>query len=50
MVRFYKHLRAGSDVASSLRAAQLDMLHHSDSRLRAPNAWAGMQVIGFGGI
>ena len=50
MIRFYEHLHAGKDVANSLRAAQLELLRQDDSALRAPRAWAGMQVLGFGGI
>jgi CHAT domain-containing protein len=50
LVQFYRHLRAGKDGANALRAAQLDLLHGKDERLRAPSKWAGFQFLGFGGI
>jgi CHAT domain-containing protein len=47
---FYRHLRAGADGANALRAAQLERLHATASTLRAPEHWAGFQLLGFGGI
>jgi CHAT domain-containing protein len=50
LIRFYEHFHAGKDTASALQAAQLDLLHGEDVALQDPFKWAGIQVIGYGGI
>lgn len=46
LVSFHRHYRAGSDAATALQAAQLDLLGSDSAGLRSVLAWAPFQVIG----
>jgi CHAT domain-containing protein/Tfp pilus assembly protein PilF len=46
MVRFYRHLRAGKSKDEALRAAQIELIHGDDERLRLPYYWAAFQIYG----
>jgi CHAT domain-containing protein len=48
MVAFHRHLRQGSDPATALRAAKLEMMASRDSLLRSPRTWAAFEAIGAG--
>jgi CHAT domain-containing protein len=47
LVSFHQHYRQGSDAATALRAAQLDLLGNKNPGLRSGLAWAPFEVIGF---
>jgi len=42
----HTQLRSGLAPAAALRAAQLDLLHGADMRLRHPSAWAPIELLG----
>lgn len=46
MIRFYRHLKDGKTKDEALRAAQMDLIHGEDERLRLPYYWAGFQIYG----
>jgi CHAT domain-containing protein len=43
-LRFHQQLRAGVSPAHAVRAAQLEMIHASDARLRHPATWAPFEI------
>ncbi|HSY50320.1 MAG TPA: CHAT domain-containing protein [Thermoanaerobaculia bacterium] len=45
-LRLHEHLRAGESPARAVRAAQLEMLHASDPRVRHPATWAPIELLG----
>jgi len=47
LVSFHRHYRQGSDAATALRDAQLEMLRSSDPALRSGRFWAPFQAIGY---
>jgi CHAT domain-containing protein len=44
--RFHEHLRAGASPAQALRAAQTEMIHAPDARLRHPATWSSIEYLG----
>jgi CHAT domain-containing protein len=47
LVSFHRHYRQGSDAASALRAAQLELLRSNNLGLKSGLSWAPFQVIGY---
>jgi len=46
MIRFYRHLTAGTSKAEALRLAQVELIESPDLGYRAPLFWAGFQLTG----
>ncbi|HWJ41618.1 MAG TPA: CHAT domain-containing protein [Candidatus Limnocylindrales bacterium] len=42
---FHEHLRTGESPARAVRAAQVEMIHASDPRLRHPATWAPIELL-----
>lgn len=47
MLRFYRHIKDGADVAQALRLAQVSFIEDESYRYRSPVHWAPFQVFGF---
>jgi len=45
-LKFHDHLRAGESPERSVRAAQIEMIHASDLRLRHPATWTPVELLG----